>query len=269
MYIRNIWKYKDVLEVERYFSGRYGKKINPGSRHLPTPEEMRKVNERNAIKKLRRKIEANFQDGDLFITLTYRPECRPQTGENMLKPMKSMLRRCRSTWKKHGIPLKYIIVTEYTGKAIHHHIIINDLPGGNGGKEIRRLWGKNGGVNIVYLYGEGHYENLAAYLVKETRKTFRDPESPTGQRYSCSRNLIEPPKKTRILKGDNWPEDPIPPKGYYLDKGSLVNGFTKAGYRYQYCRFVKAGVREQVKKQKMQNSSTYNILTRKKYAIQC
>ena len=47
--------------------------------------------------------------------------------------------------------------------------------------------------------------------------------------------------RTEIMKKDDWPEDPRIPKGYYLDKDSLVNGVNKMGYRYQYYRMIKIG----------------------------
>ena len=237
MHIKNVWRYRGIVEVERIHSGRYGKKGTPGPRKLPTPEEMKAVNERNCIKKLRRKIQANFGEGDLFLTLTYKKETRPDAREARRR-LKNYLERLRRRWKKAGVPLKYIIVTEYENKSIHHHLVLNDILDGSGAKEANRCWKENGGTHTEYLYEDGHYENLAAYLVKETSKTFRKPGSPSKTRYSCSRNLVDPKPKTVILKSDRWPEDPRVPKGYYLDKQSLVNGVNKMGYRYQYYRLV-------------------------------
>ncbi len=237
MHIKNVWRYKGVMEVERVNSGRYGKKGSPAPRRLPTPEEVARTNEKNCIKKLRRKIQANFDPGDLFLTLTYKKEIRPDAKEAR-RILKNYLERLRRKWKKAGAPLKYIIVTEYENKSIHHHLILNDLPDGSGAKAANQCWKGNGGTHTEYLYEDGHYEDLAAYLVKETKKTFRKPGSPSKARYSCSRNLIDPKPKTTILKSDRWPEDPRVPKGYYLDKQSLVNGVNKMGYRYQYYRLV-------------------------------
>ena len=133
------------------------------------------------------------------------------------------------------------MVTEYKSKSIHHHLIVNDLPDGSGAKKIAQSWSRNGHANTKYLYEDGQYERLAEYLIKETSKTFRDSDSPSKLRYSCSRNLVTPVAKTRILKRDDWPEEPRVPKGYYLEKDSLVNGVNKMGYRYQYYRLIKIG----------------------------
>ena len=71
MYIQNRWKIKGEIEVENIFSGRYGKRTSPSERRAPTPEEQEKINEQQCIRKLRRKIHANFDKDDLFETLTY------------------------------------------------------------------------------------------------------------------------------------------------------------------------------------------------------
>ncbi len=39
-----------------------------------------------------------------------------------------------------GADLKYINVTEYKNKAIHHHLLINHIEGQDVSKMVRRLW---------------------------------------------------------------------------------------------------------------------------------
>lgn len=240
MYIQNRWKIKGEIEVENIFSGRYGKRTPPSERRAPTPEEQEKINEKQCIRKLRRKIHANFDKDDLFETLTYKRDCR-QDPKGAAHELQLLLNRLRGIWKRAGTELRYIVVTEYKSKSIHHHLIVNDLPDGTGAKKIAQSWSRNGHANTKYLYEDGQYERLAEYLIKETSKTFRDPDNPSKLRYSCSRNLVTPVAKTRILKRDDWPEEPREPKGYYLEKGSLVNGVNKMGYRYQYYRLIKIG----------------------------
>ena len=240
MYIQNVWSIKGEREVENIFSGRYGKRTPPSGRRAPTPEEQEQINEQQCIRKLRRKIHANFDKDDLFETLTYGRDRRPDP-KGAAHELRLLLNRLRGIWKRAGTDLRYIVVTEYKSKSIHHHLIVNDLPDGTGAKKIAQSWSRNGHSNTKYLYEDGQYEQLAAYLIKETSKTFRDPDNPSKLRYSCSRNLVTPVAKTRILKRDDWPEEPREPKGYYLEKGSLVNGVNKMGYRYQYYRLIKIG----------------------------
>lgn len=226
--------------MENIFSGRYGKRTPPSERRAPTPEEQEKINEQQCIRKLRRKIHANFDKDDLFETLTYKRVCRPDP-KGAAHELQLLLNRLRGIWKRAGTELRYIVVTEYKSKSIHHHLIVNDLPDGTGAKKIAQSWSRNGHANTKYLYEDGQYERLAEYLIKETSKTFRDPDNPSKLRYSCSRNLVTPVVKTRILKRDDWPEEPRVPKGYYLEKSSLVNGVNKMGYKYQYYRLIKIG----------------------------
>lgn len=240
MYIQNRWKIKGEIEVENIYSGRYGKRTPPSERRAPTPEEQERINEQQCIRKLRRKIHANFDKDDLFETLTYKRVCRPDP-KGAAHELQLLLNRLRGIWKRAGTELRYIVVTEYKSKSIHHHLIVNDLPDGSGAKKIAQSWSRNGHANTKYLYEDGQYERLAEYLIKETSRTFRDPDNPSKLRYSCSRNLVTPVAKTRILKRDDWPEDPRVPKGYYLEKDSLVNGVNKMGYRYQYYRLIKIG----------------------------
>ena len=238
MYIQNVWSIKGEREVENIFSGRYGKRTPPSGRRAPTPEEQERINEQQCIRKLRRKIHANFDKDDLFETLTYGRDRRPDP-KGAAHELRLLLNRLRGIWKRAGTDLRYIVVTEYKSKSIHHHLIVNDLPDGTGAKKIAQSWSRNGHANTKYLYEDGQYEQLAAYLIKETSKTFRDPDNPSKLRYSCSRNLVTPVAKTRILKRDDWPEEPRVPKGYYLEKDSLVNGVNKRGYRFQFYRLIK------------------------------
>ena len=206
-----------------------------------TPEEMREANLRQAARKLARKINANFRPGDWHITLTYKRENRPEPKEAQ-KVVAKLLDNLRREFKARGFTLKYVLVTEYKQKAIHHHMVINQV---NDGKAttigiVRKNWKDRGHIQAVPLYEDGEYQTLAEYLVKETEKTFRDPEAPFKQRYSCSRNLITPKPECRnrtAKKG--WKLDPKPRAGYYIIRESLYNGFDRLGYPYQRYVMVK------------------------------
>lgn len=199
-----------------------------------TPEEIREANMRQAARKLARKINANFRPGDWHVTLTYRKEDRPdpKTAQAHLKKFLSELRKA---YKRCGYELKYIQVTEYKNKALHHHLLLNNI---NNGKQttadfVRQFWKGRGNPKFVGLYDDGEYSKLADYFIKETEKTFREGDSPVRQRYSCSRNLVTPKPSIRIRKAKTWKKDPKPRPGYYIDTDSLYNGVDKLGYRYQ------------------------------------
>lgn len=240
MFLTKIWNYKGIREVENLHTFRYQSKSDRGTKRKPTKEEMQIINERNAIRTLRRKIDANFDPGDLFLSFTYRRgmEPDPETAKGKLK---YLLDTARKKWKQAGQEFYYIVVTEYKNKRIHHHLIVRDLEDGTGAKVLQGIWKKNGNTGVRYLYEDGRYQALAEYLIKETQKTFRDPKNPNKLRYSCSRNLINPKPETRRRRRDDWPELPKAPKGYILETDSLVNGINKLGYRYQYYRLIKVG----------------------------
>lgn len=236
-YVKNTYKYKNVIEVENVHAGKLGKGGKKAEKKKPTPEEMEAINMRNKIKLLRRTIDANYEKEDLWITLTYRRNKRP-TPEDAHRIMKNYLARMRAEYRKRGVEMKYILINEYTRTAIHHHLVLNDLPDGSGAKVAHRQW-HEGGTNHKYLYEDGRYEMLASYIVKETGKHFGEDGNPAKVLYSCSRNLIRPEKETEIMKRDDWPEEPRVPKGYVLEKDSLHNGINKLGYRYQYYRLIR------------------------------
>ena len=59
-----------TIEVAKSYTRRIGSKAR-SRKKKPTPEEIAKVNQMNAERNLRIKINANFGIDDLFVTLTY------------------------------------------------------------------------------------------------------------------------------------------------------------------------------------------------------
>lgn len=204
-----------------------------------TKEEIQRANMRQAARKLARKINANFMPGDWHVTLTYKRGEVP-TPEESKKNVHKLLEKLRKWFRKVGKAMKYVLVTEYKKKTIHHHLVINQINDGTDttSDQIRKLW-KKGRPKFVPLYEEGEYQGLADYLIKETDETFREKETPFHQRYSCSRNLVEPKVRKRMVRAREWEMDPRPRKGYYILPDSLYNGFDKMGYRYQRYVMVK------------------------------
>lgn len=246
MYIKKTYKYKGIIEVEKTCSGRYGRSLRVSEKKNTTKESQRKENERQMIKKLNRIIEANFGDDDFHLVLTYTPENRPQPLQAK-EILKKFFTEMRKEYKKRNCDLKYIVVTEYRNRAIHHHVVINELPQGEKEKNqdhmtlsklLKRHW-KHGRKMLTVLYGEGEYENLAAYLVKETTETFKDDEAPCKKRYSCSRNLVHPEPEVKVIKAFKWAEEPKPKKGYEIIKDSVHSGINCMGFPYQYYKMRK------------------------------
>ena len=160
-----------TVEVEKYYSHHHHKKgVTRGKNKKPTPECMAAINERNSEKTLRQLLNTNFGPRDLHQTLTYKKDQRPDPEESK-KELERYLRKVRDLYKRRGHELKYIAVTEYKNKAIHHHLIIN-MVNSIGAKELNELWEK-GRTRFTYLDDTGQYGALAHYLIKETRKTYK------------------------------------------------------------------------------------------------
>ena len=75
-YFKTTVKAGATIEVTKSYTKRIGTKAR-GNKEKSTAEEMEKVNQMNAERTLRLKINANFGVDDPFITLTYRKEERP------------------------------------------------------------------------------------------------------------------------------------------------------------------------------------------------
>lgn len=183
-YFKTTVKAGATIEVTKSYTKRIGTKAR-GNKEKPTAEEMEKVNQMNAERTLRLKINANFGVDDPFITLTYRKEERP-TPAGAKKNIKKLLDSLRKKYKTMGAELKYINVTEYQNKAIHHHIIINHVEGVDVSKWVRQLW-KFGRPDFKYLDDTGQYKDLAAYAkdskraAKERRRAMNSVHFSTGK----------------------------------------------------------------------------------------
>ena len=218
-YIKRVVRCGAVIEVEKYYApvyGRNGRRRAPNT--CPTPEAAAKVNEKNAINRLRWLINANFSGGDLHAVLTYRRDERPDEQEARARIQKC-LRILRKTARDSGTVLRYIHATEYKRRAIHHHMIVS-------GVTLEHLqaawpWGR---VHVTPLDRSGEYGTLAAYLVKETSKTIADGTAPFAKRYCASRNLVQPEIRTEVVHAESWRKLPKALKGYILVPDSVEVG---------------------------------------------
>lgn len=184
-----------------------------GERIKPSRDAVLKVNQRNAERSLTMKMNNNFKGGDLHITLTYKTE---PTAAEAKKDKEKFLRRLKYRFEKTGAVLKRIDVTEYENKRIHHHIVISYIEPA----VIEKLWDK-GWVKVSVLDDSGNYKRLAEYLIKETSKTFRNPDCPNKRRYNCSNNIVTPAIKREEVSAREVNKELKPLKGYYIDMDSV------------------------------------------------
>ena len=171
-YVERVTKAGNTIEIERYFTSRYKKKgISRGDKVKPTKEEQEKVNTRQAERKLRILINANYGYGDYHLVLDYiRRKGEPdRTPEQMRQDIDVFLRECRKEYRKAGLEFKYIHVMEIGKKgARHHHLVGNKIDT----EILQRCWYKayegHNRVKVFPLDDSGNYAELASYLIKYT-----------------------------------------------------------------------------------------------------
>lgn len=95
-----------TVEVEYYYTSRYNKRgCSRSEKVKATPEQQKKVNTRQAERKLRLLMNANFGMGDYHVILDYiRHKGEPdRTKEEMKKDIQVFLRECRKLYREAGI----------------------------------------------------------------------------------------------------------------------------------------------------------------------
>lgn len=154
-------------------------------------EAQKRVDRRNAQKKLRRLINANFGPGDILITNTYAPGTDPADEHAAQRQMQNYIRRIKRLRARRGLPeMKYVYVTEVThsearGTRYHHHMIMS---GGITREEAESLWklghsnSRTARVDRDWLGGFAHYMTKN----KETQ------DKAIRRGWCCSKNLREP-----------------------------------------------------------------------------
>lgn len=222
-----------TIEVTKYYS-RKSKDKERSPQGNCTSATMRKVNQKNSLKRLRRTLNTNFLDGDIFLTLTYENDST-MSIEDALCELKNFLRRLRYHYKRSGCNLKYISVTEYHDKRVHHHLVINRNEVCNSSD----YWTK-GFASMKKLHTCGDYTRLAWYLLKETNHTIWQIDSPISKRWNSSRNLQKPVVKKTKVPSKSWRISPRAVKGYRLLKNSLELGYDNiSGHVWQFYMMLK------------------------------
>lgn len=234
VYRKVIYDMGVVIQIEKSKPGRYGA---PGEKRekkkKPTPEDVRRQNERNRWRKVQRLILMNFKEGDWHLILKYRLGERPETCAEAKAQLRKFLNRMREAYRKAGIPFKWIAVTERgkRGHVLHHHLVVEDIhrDGIDTVKLVKKLWIHGSGF-FSSLYDDGEYEKLAEYIVKAETK-----EEGGWCTYSRSRNLKPPVKTVERVYRRRWRNPPVAPKGWYVVKDSVYNGENPVtGHPYQH-----------------------------------
>lgn len=151
-------------------------------------EVQKKLNDRNAKKKITRLVNTNFTPKDLAVTLTYQDHYLPDYDQAR-KDIQNFIRKLKRYRIKHNLPdLKYIYVIgcvdeEERGNTkkvrIHHHMIINDMDR----DVVESLWGKGRAETKRLQPDDYGLEGIARYLAGQNKGK---------KRWYASRNLEQP-----------------------------------------------------------------------------
>ena len=183
-----------------------------------------RLNARTSFQKLERTLAANFDDGDLYITLTYDDKHLPESRDKAVRRIRSFLSKLRGARKARGQPLRYIYVTEGCGPGgrLHHHVVLNST--GDDLEEIRRLWiyGDNVELRRLRFDRDYTYEDLASYLTKEPRE-WGHPQ--VGERtWTPSLGLARPEPESETVP--DYVTLTAPPEAIVLqNEGPIRNGY--------------------------------------------
>lgn len=215
----------DVLEIEEYTTHLALDQCCPrGGKQEKTDDVKAEANRRNSLKKLCRLINANFGEGDLFVTLTHAEEIGATAAD---KELTNFLRRLKRYRKKENLPpLKYIGVTESGARREHHHLIVNAISR----DAIDSLWGKGRAMTSRIEPG-GDYTGLAIYITKDQHK-------PGKRRWRQSKNLKKPEVTVKKLKS-NKVKKLYPPKGYVTVES--YEYYSQWGGAAAYLKAVRSG----------------------------
>lgn len=230
-YKREVCKAGKTKQYTFYYSIRADKK--EGSRRAKenkTSEAQKKVNSRQAVKKLTWILNANFDGSSQYITFSYAKDKRPESKEALRKDVEKLLYGIRSAQKKAGTVAKYVWVPEVGARgATHIHMCLNHIDT----QALKKLWDK-GWITIKPMDDSGQYRNLAEYFVKYSEKTMKTAEGFGGRRYNGSKSLVIPEPEKKTIRARNAYNHTITvPSGWYLDKDSVREAWNEyTGFMY-------------------------------------
>ena len=211
----------EQFEIEIYPQFRSMKEIPKEGRRVvrDNSKAQKNLNDKNARKYVERKINQNFGDKDIWMTLTYDDGHLPPDGDMDAanRDMVNYIKRINYQRKKMGLPnARWIYVTEYSRTAEirwHHHIVID----GDLDMDILEKCWKNGRRNEVRRLekDDNGLSGLANYIVKQKDRLKSE------KRWHCSKNLQEPGIRVVHTK------QPEKGKGSYKPIGKYVDGMVR------------------------------------------
>ena len=231
-YVRDRFDLFNAIEVREHMDSRHNEEGTRCEKRIRTPEEMQRANQRRKEERARRLIWANFEPGDYVFTLTFKKELRPKDMKEAQLIKSRFLRQVTREYGKRYFKFLWVANIENTPRgAWHIHLICNRIEGGS--DIIKDLWRQYGGVYHQEL-ADKDGQDIGAYMAKSPASTDQSEHKVTEAKYSHSRNLVQPEPKRTEISGWSMSDQPRVPKGFYLDKSSMVEGVNINGYRFRH-----------------------------------
>lgn len=178
----------------------------------------RNLNDKNARKYVERLINENFDNRDIWITLTYDNEHLPPDGDidAAIKNVQNYIRRINYQRKKRGLPnAKYVYVTAYNPDAEirwHHHVVMD---GALDMETVEACWQQSSRNEVRHLQkDENGLSGIANYIVEEKNRIRSE------KRWNSSQGLRDP--RIRVVHSKRPASG-----GSYKKIGSFVDGMVK------------------------------------------
>lgn len=163
-----------------------------------TRDAQRKLNARNAQKRLEQLINANFGQGDMLITCTYPEGRQPEDEERAHRDARNYIARLKRLCARLGKPApRYVYVTEMTqsgrrGTRYHHHMVLHAE--GISREEAEKCWYQARGGICNIKRAQNQREGLtgwAKYISKQVCAQSHQ-QIATKRRWCASKGLRTP-----------------------------------------------------------------------------
>lgn len=238
-YMQKKYRYGNCIEVKQYHTARYGAPGQPRQKKTkPTPEAVKKQNQRRKEEQTARIIGANFVEGDYVRTLTFAPTQRPADMKEAQAVFKTFYQRLRREYRKRYFDLYWIANIECTPRgAWHIHFICNAIFGGS--DIIKELWPYGGVYDQLIRDLTRSGKNLGSYMAKTPDSTAEGEHKVIEAKLTHSKNLIIPKAEEKPISGWKLEDAPRVPKGWYLVKESYFEGINAEGYKYRTFRLAR------------------------------
>lgn len=243
--VKSVYATKEVyagnqLEIEFYpeFTKKQAEQENVKPIDKKKQQQAQKeLNSRNSRKRFWRLCEHNFDNGDLWITLTYAVE--PKSMEEAIACMQKFIRNLNGKRKRRGLPnAKYVYTTEEVSEdgeivRIHHHLFMDNLLDLD---TVIATW-KYGGRNEYRKIekDENGIKGAATYMAKPAADTKRKKHR---KRWSSSTNLEQPPEKKHHQTKEKDIQKMVKDHEYikeYVENAKTRSGKKRyAGYTYAH-----------------------------------